>query len=357
MSGGSAVDAAFWAAVEREDLGVLTAELGVEDDRPLTALLPALSSWRTRSRERSTVEGWRYRVVWKPLAEPAVTRLSGMWLVVVSQTGSESAGAVVGSLAEHGAQVRAVTVPATAGREEITALLKEATTDGTPAGVVSLLALAGDGGTPLRAHAGLLSTSALVQALGDAEVDAPLWCLTSGAVSVSRSERTADPAQALVWGFGRTAALEYPDRWGGLVDLAGQADARTLDRLAGVLAGDGAEDQVALRASGLFGRRLAHAPLSDTPAARTWKPQGTTLVTGGTGALGAHVARWLAGNGAEHLLLTSRRGIDAPGATELRDELTALGTQVTITACDMADRDAVTALLDAVPADQPLTAV
>ncbi|MFD7917348.1 beta-ketoacyl reductase, partial [Streptomyces sp. NPDC059752] len=83
----------------------------------------------------------------------------------------------------------------------------------------------------------------------------------------------------------------------------------------------------------------------------------TTLVTGGTGALGAHVARWLASSGAEHLILTSRRGADAPGADGLRDELTALGAQVTLAACDMADRDAVAALLASVPADRPLTAV
>ncbi|MFD7631738.1 SDR family NAD(P)-dependent oxidoreductase, partial [Streptomyces sp. NPDC059851] len=226
-------------------------------------------------------------------------------------------------------------------------------------GVLSLLAL-GDGteaGGARRAHPGLLATAALVQALGDADVAAPLWCVTRGAVAVARSERIQDPTQALLWGFGRTVALEHPDRWGGLLDLPPQADDRTLERLVGVLAGDGAEDQVAVRPSGLHGRRLAHAPLADAPAVPAWKPRGTTLVTGGTGALGAHVARWLAGNGAEHLILTSRRGPDAPGAGTLREELTALGAEVTITACDMADRDAVAALLAAVPADRPLTAV
>ncbi|MFF8293751.1 SDR family NAD(P)-dependent oxidoreductase, partial [Streptomyces sp. NPDC016309] len=352
VSGDSAVDAAFWEAVEREDLQALTAELDVEDDQSLTALLPALSSWRRRSREQSTVDGWRYRVVWKPLAEPAGSRLSGTWLVAVPETGSGLADTVLRSLAERGAEVRSVTVPAGTGRERLAALLKETAAGSAPTGVVSLLALAGDGAFPAEL--------ALSQALGDAEVTAPLWCLTSGAVATGRSERVADPAQALVWGLGRVASMEQGERWGGLVDLPADPagpDARTLDRLAGVLAGDGAEDQVALRASGLFGRRLAHAPLSDTPAVRAWKPEGTTLVTGGTGALGAHVARWLAGNGAEHLLLTSRRGLDAPGATELRDELTALGTQVTITACDMADRDAVATLLDAIPTDRPLTAV
>ncbi|MEU9015672.1 SDR family NAD(P)-dependent oxidoreductase, partial [Streptomyces sp. NPDC048479] len=378
VSAENAIDARFWEAVEREDLEALTAELDIEGDEPLTALLPALSSWRRQSREHSTVDGWRYRVTWKPLAEAKTSRLSGTWLVVVPDAptdaptgdpGGDWAGAVLRTLAEHGADVRTVTVSGDAAdRDRLAATLKAATGETATTGVLSLLALTDDGtltddgdfaaeGVALRAHRGLLTTAAIVQALGDADVAAPLWCVTRGAVSVARSERLQDPAQALVSGFGRTVALEYPDRWGGLVDLPQQADERTLERLVGVLAGDGSEDQVAVRASGLFGRRLAHAPLADTAAVREWRPQGTTLVTGGTGALGAHVARWLAENGAEHLLLTSRRGPDAPGAAELRDELTALGAQVTLAACDMVDRNAVAALIAAVPADQPLTAV
>jgi polyketide synthase 12 len=87
-------------------------------------------------------------------------------------------------------------------------------------------------------------------------------------------------------------------------------------------------------------------------------PDGTVLITGGTGALGAALARHLvSAHGVRHLLLASRRGPEAHGATELESELTAHGAQVTITACDAADRNALAALLATVPTERPLAAV
>ncbi|MEU8878118.1 type I polyketide synthase, partial [Streptomyces javensis] len=360
----SAVDARFWEAVERADLASLaeTLNLGTEDNGALEALLPSLSSWRRQQSERSTVDGWRYRVSWKPVTDRSAASLSGGWLVVVPAEASEDAwvAGAVRLLHDRGLDVHRVELTADDDRAAVAERLARAIGDApVTGGVLSLLALADGEGNGDE----LLRTAALTQALGDAGIGAPLWVATRGAVAVGRSDGTVSPAQARLWGLGRVAALEVPERWGGLVDLPETADERALGRLAEVLAGAGAgghadgEDQVAVRASGVFGRRLVRASVPAS-ASGSWTPgAGTTLVTGGTGALGARVARWLVAGGAEHVLLTSRRGLDAPGAAELRDELAASGARVTVAACDVADRAQVEALLADVPAELPLTGV
>jgi NAD(P)-dependent dehydrogenase (short-subunit alcohol dehydrogenase family)/acyl carrier protein len=98
--------------------------------------------------------------------------------------------------------------------------------------------------------------------------------------------------------------------------------------------------------------RVAPSP-ADTPRL---DPDGTVLITGGTSGLGAVFARHLAAKGVKHLLLTSRRGIDTPGAEELRREIADLGADVQIAACDVADRKALTKLLKTTK-KHPLTGV
>nr|WGC84431.1 RsnA [Streptomyces sp.] len=346
------VDSTFWELVEREDLDSLTRALAVSPDQPLSAVLPALAAWRRQRRGDSTLDHWRYRIAWRPVSGAESARISGSWLLAVPAVREEgsSVAAISDALTDLGVDIQVVTVAADSSRVELAAAVRQhAAVDG----VLSLLALGG----PEAASGALAATVTLVQALGDAGVGAPVWCITQGATATSPADRPAEPVQARLWGLGRVVALEHPGQWGGLIDLPGVLDTRTLSRLCAVPAWGGGEDQVALRSSGAFVRRLVAAPLGGTAAKRSWAPNGTTLITGGTGTLGAHIARWLAGNGAEHLLLASRRGPQAPGATELAAELRELGAQVTVVACDMADRNAVAALLDSVPAEHPLTTV
>ncbi|MER6092961.1 type I polyketide synthase [Streptomyces bluensis] len=352
---GSGADAEFWAAVERADIPALAGRLDVAPDA-LDAIVPALSSWRSRSRVRTTVDAWRHRETWQPLTATAPGRREGTWLVVLPADPDAApwARAVADALGPDTALLVADGTDRAELAERIRQFVPSDATDPHITRVVSLLAadtttLSGE------VPAGAPATALLVQALDDAGLAAPVWSVTSGAVTTAPGDGPADPAQAALWGLGRVAALEYPDRWGGLIDLPGEPDDAALRRLTAFLAAPGDEDEVAVRGAGVFGRRFVPAPGEE--GAPVWEPSGTVVITGGTGALGGHVARWAAEHGAEHLLLLSRRGRQAPGAEELEAELIRLGARVTVAACDTGDRAELSAALEAIPADVPLTAV
>ncbi|WAP60613.1 SDR family NAD(P)-dependent oxidoreductase [Streptomyces sp. S465] len=363
---GGPADAGFWEAVERGDARALASELSVEDGdgagESLAAVLPVLSAWRRRQRELASVDAWRYRVAWSPVAGGTGT-LTGAWLVVVPEGHTRDAWVahVVEAVAGRGAFPVVVELASSAtDADAVAGPLRAALARAGDAGIVgvlSLLALAEGrhavyGSVPL----GVALTLAMVQAAGEAGVRAPVWCVTRGAMSVNGAERARNTEQAGVWSLGRVVGLETPDRWGGVVDLPDVLDGWVTDRLAWVLAGGSGESEVAVRGAGVFCRRVVRAAAGGRRGAG-WRPSGTVLVTGGTGALGRHVARWLAHAGAERLVLVSRRGPGADGADDVRKELEGLGTRVELVACDVGDRRAVAELVAGVTAQAPLTGV
>ncbi|BAC70606.1 polyketide synthase [Streptomyces avermitilis] len=339
------VDAAFWGAVENADLQGMAALVDGAEPEVWEPVVPALSAWRRGRQERSVLDSWRYRTVWRSVTVPSVGRLSGTWLVV-TPGGAGPVEEVRRALEAAGAEVVVLAWEAEEGREALAGRLTGA---GEVSGVVSLLGW--------DEEAAPVATVTLVQALADAGVEAPLWVLTQGAASVG-AEDVVHPVQTQVWALGQVAGLEQPGSWGGLVDVPGVWDERVASGLTAVLAAGEGEDQVAVRSSGAYARRLVRAPLGANPApVRDWNPHGTVLITGGTGGIGAHLARWLAKEGAERLLLVSRSGEQAEGAAELATELGGLGAEVTFAACDVSDRDALGHVIAGIPAEHPLTAV
>jgi polyketide synthase 7 len=347
----------LWQVVERRDVAGFARLTGLaEDGADLAAVLAGMAAWQAREQQQQRLDWWRYRVEWTPVPDAAVSPvLPGTWLVVVPHTGRPGwADECIRAMRSAGAQVHQAAIGPDADRQTAAAALAGAAPQNTDiAGVVSLAAgLAGWHGE--GAPAGAAATVAVIQALGDLDWTAPLWAITSGAVLTSPADDPGDPWQAAVWGLGRVAALEHPDRWGGLIDIPPQLPGTLAARLTAVLAGQTGQDQVAIRAAGLYSARLRRHP-RPAGAASDWQlPGGAVLITGGTGTIGRHLARWIAGRGAEHIVLASRRGPDAPGATQLASELHALGVTTDIIACDLADPDAVTTLIHHASHHHPL---
>jgi acyl transferase domain-containing protein/NAD(P)-dependent dehydrogenase (short-subunit alcohol dehydrogenase family)/acyl carrier protein len=178
--------------------------------------------------------------------------------------------------------------------------------------------------------------------------------LTEGAVATAEGERP-NLASAPLLGLVRSAQSEYPGLFATIDSDGSEASSAAL---ASALARAG-EPQLALREGKLLQPRLAPVPSgAEEAAAAPIDPDSTVLITGGLSGIGARIARHLAAeHGARHLLLVSRSGEKAASAAELKAELEALGASVSVAACDVSEREQLSALLDSIPAGHPLGAV
>ncbi|NUO58520.1 MAG: acyltransferase domain-containing protein [Hamadaea sp.] len=178
-----------------------------------------------------------------------------------------------------------------------------------------------------------------------------VWAVTRGVRSASHERAVAHGS---VWGVSRIIAGEHPELWGGTADVD-DLDPRAITGLLGLLRESaGKEDIVSLTRDGVVqAPRLTRIERSADGTPLQCSPSGTVLITGGLGALGLEVARWLVDQGARRLLLTSRRGLPprtAWGTTTdpvVRRQidgvlaLEALGVTVAVAALDITDADAV----------------
>jgi NAD(P)-dependent dehydrogenase (short-subunit alcohol dehydrogenase family)/acyl carrier protein len=183
---------------------------------------------------------------------------------------------------------------------------------------------------------------------------AKLWVITKHVQNPEEKSRLAAIRQSPLWGLGRAAALEYPDLWGGLIDIDDKImDTRTAAILREIAAGQ--EEQVCLREDGK--RYVARLDKiikgNDSPAAAgDINPDGTYLITGGQGALGLEMARWLVNKGCGHLVLTSRSSPTDAVQTVI-DELNRDGANVIVKTGDVSREADVLGLLGEIRETMP----
>ncbi len=283
-----------------------------------------------------------YALAWRPASPPVATPRRGRRWLILADRGGLGRALAERLEADGEACIEVTTATRSEPREPATLAVDPTSradvdqllaTVGPVDGVVCLWAL-DDASTSVRHGCG--GTLSLAQALAGRAPAPPLWLVTRGAQGIGAGPVAC--AQAALWGLGRVLATEHPELACMRVDLdpSDASDASAAERLHHELSGREREAEVAWRA----GRRRVPRLIEHVPSPRrtvTIQPDATYLVTGGWGALGLHVAGWLAAQGARHLVLVGRRapGVGHPAADSLA-ALRAQGVDVELVEADMA---------------------
>ncbi|MCV7380588.1 polyketide synthase [Mycobacterium alsense] len=340
---------------------------GTGGNQQTVDVLKKLAAQHNQQRNSRSIADDRYEIRWEESAAgipDANADEQSAWLLIGDD--ADVAQPLVEALTAQGHRHRILGLPASdADEERLAAALGAAVAEDPELRILHLAALESGAATTMKSlsrmqHDVLGGTRRLFRAAAAAELRRPIWVVTRGAQRVTDADAVS-PEQSCLWGFGRAAALEHPQVWGGLADLAHGTATPTTDewsRLIGRLTEaprDPAarEDQVALRDRGVYVPRLVRRsgrPVAPPPALRD---DATYLVTGGLGSVGLEIAGYLAAHGARHLVLTGRR---APsGAARARiDALHELhGCEFRLVAADVADANDVARLLGTVRAELP----
>ena len=305
--------------------------------------LKQLAAQHNQQRSVQSIKDARYEIRWEKSAAIASDAAAGegiTWLTIADD--AEAVRPLAEALTARGHRHEVLRLPISdADEEQLEAALRAAVADKP---TLRILHSAAFGPAPASSaeslermqHRVLSGTRRLFRAAAAAELRSPIWLITQRAQRVT-SDDTVSPEQSCLWGFGRAAALEHPEVWGGLVDLAsGGTDewSRLLDH---IVSSPPSEDQIAVRNQETYVARLARR--AEQPVARplALRDDATYLVTGGLGALGLEIAEYLAAHGAGHLVLTGRRSPSESAQRRIDAVREQYGCQFRVVAADVAD--------------------
>ena len=358
---------------------LLAAELSEDEAKYLPKLLEVLVRQHQKQLEIPYLNNWLYEVEWqqKERERQTLAPPNGTWLILCDRNG---VGQFLAQLLEqHGCKCLLVYAEASyqhpdpdtwhlnpSNPQDFERLLQEAVVScgRSLCKVVHLWSLETTHLEALTLPAleqaqiwGCSSALHLLQALVKHQQNPQLWLVTRGTMPVNSI--LPNPTQAPLWGLGRAIALEHPQLWGGLIDLSSSSTSdSTSDEVGALLAeitDSQGEDHLALRDSQRYVARLIPGKLGLDSIGNRQSAicnQSTYLITGGLGALGQKIARWMVEQGARHLLLTGRRS----GSLDAQETIAFLeqaGAQVLIVTADVSNPEDVSRLLQAVKHSMP----
>ncbi|OBG21202.1 polyketide synthase [Mycolicibacterium celeriflavum] len=336
---------------------------GSGDDQQALSVLTKLAAQHNRQRTTQSIANDRYEFRWEKSAAPTLVADAGSTWVLVSDD-SEAIQPLVDALTASGHRYQIVGLPVSdADEERLAEVLRAAAADDPTLRIAHVAAIDFETTPPMQSllrmqHRILGGTRRLLHAAVATELRAPIWLVTTGAQRVVDSDSVA-PDQSCLWGFGRAAALELPQVWGGLADMPHGREIRAdewsalISRITTSNGSAAREDQFAIRDQAVYVPRLVRRAGEPSGAPLQLRDGATYLVTGGLGSIGLEVAGYLAAHGAKHLVLTSRR---APSDAVRRriDILSELnGCETRVMATDVADAHDVARLLTTVQAELP----
>jgi NAD(P)-dependent dehydrogenase (short-subunit alcohol dehydrogenase family)/acyl carrier protein/uncharacterized protein YidB (DUF937 family) len=327
---------------------------------------------------QTDLSNWLYEVQWQAQARVSDSKLSqvnppGSWLLFADQGG---VAATLSGLLESCGETCIVVFPGEtyevlkpgnytinpARAEEFQQLFNEVlTSDEAPLrGIVHLWGLDNPSPDAMTVDSlrdaqtlGCRSVLHLVQRLTQAGRSASprLWLVTQGTQPVGAPASSA-VAQSTLWGLGRAIALEYPELWGGMVDLEAGNSGDEASLLFAEIWQPDREDQLAFRGGQRYVARLMNSHNGKLAAPLSLGHDGTYMITGGLGGLGLKLAEWMVEQGARHLVLMSRSG-SSGAAREAVNNLERAGAKVLVAKGDVSCEGDVARIFEQMNASMP----
>jgi acyl transferase domain-containing protein/acyl carrier protein len=335
----------------------LAALLGRPAGDPQTiSVLKQLAAQHNQQRKSRSIVDARYEVRWEKAATVSNAEAGDdpAWLLI----GDDAAvlAPLIDAITARGHRHLTVALPQTEADEERLEATLHAAAAEPNLRIVHLAAIGTDSAPSTESldrmqHHVLSGTRRLFRSAARELPRTPVWLLTRGAQRVTDAD-IVSPGQTCLWGFGRSAALEHPQLWGGLIDLpegGGEEWSRVIDHMVATPIG---EDQVALRDQ-LYVPRLTRRTGQPAAAPLELRDDATYLITGGLGAIGMEIAEYLAAHGARHLVLTGRRSPSDAAQQRIAALAEEHGCEARFIAADVANEREVARVVEKVRTELP----